>query len=252
MDRVLVLRTCDSDMRSYGGFQWPMSGRVSAPDWNPYPDCGGGLHGFLWGEGNFYLASPFTAAKWVVCSVDPAAIVDLQSKVKFPECEVIHVGDQESATNYVRNNGGADRKIIGLLFSGGDRCKVVCGQGSSIKGGAHSQLSGDHHCSIVGGPYSHIAGGQGSKLSGGYLANIIGGDHSKITGEDYSELRGGVCSVIQGGYRSVFEGGRRASFISYWWNLSESKKIRSEAVVGENGIRPYVRYTCIGGKWIEA
>jgi hypothetical protein len=49
--RALILRTCDKDMRSHGGFQWPRSGPVAAPDWRPVAECGGGLHGFLRGEG---------------------------------------------------------------------------------------------------------------------------------------------------------------------------------------------------------
>lgn len=50
--KVLVLRVCDVDGKSHGGFQWPESGPVAAPDWNPEPRCGGGLHGWLWGEGD--------------------------------------------------------------------------------------------------------------------------------------------------------------------------------------------------------
>ena len=29
---ALVLRTCDKNLQSRGGFQWPESGRVEAPD----------------------------------------------------------------------------------------------------------------------------------------------------------------------------------------------------------------------------
>ena len=50
-----VLRTSDKGLKSYEGFQWPRRGEVSAPDWDNSPDCGQGLHGALWGEGNGYL-----------------------------------------------------------------------------------------------------------------------------------------------------------------------------------------------------
>ena len=49
---VLILRTCNKDMTTYGGFKWPTSGEVVAPDWKPNAECGNGLHGLLWGEGN--------------------------------------------------------------------------------------------------------------------------------------------------------------------------------------------------------
>lgn len=46
-ETVLVLRTCAADLTSYGGFQWPESGPVESPDWNPIAECGNGLHGWL-------------------------------------------------------------------------------------------------------------------------------------------------------------------------------------------------------------
>lgn len=42
-DHVLILRTCDADMTSHGGFAWPEAGPVECPDWDPTPRCGGGL-----------------------------------------------------------------------------------------------------------------------------------------------------------------------------------------------------------------
>lgn len=40
-----MLRRSDCGM-SYGGFQWQQIGEwTTAPDWNPEPVCGGGLHG---------------------------------------------------------------------------------------------------------------------------------------------------------------------------------------------------------------
>ena len=50
-NEVLILRTCNADMTSYGEFVWPELGYVEAPDWEPTETCGNGLHGFLWGEG---------------------------------------------------------------------------------------------------------------------------------------------------------------------------------------------------------
>ena len=52
-DKVLILRSTGPDRKSHGGFQWPESGYVEAPDWDPDPSvsCGNGLHGLLWGQG---------------------------------------------------------------------------------------------------------------------------------------------------------------------------------------------------------
>ena len=45
----LFLRTVSADGSSYGGFKWPLKvgARVTCPDWNERPECGGGLHGLL-------------------------------------------------------------------------------------------------------------------------------------------------------------------------------------------------------------
>ena len=49
-DHVLVLRYLNSDATSYGGFQNPVEpgSVVTAPDWDPEPECGNGLHGWAW------------------------------------------------------------------------------------------------------------------------------------------------------------------------------------------------------------
>ena len=47
MAKVYVLRTCNPDLISHEGFQWPESGFVEAPDWEITGNCGNGLHGLL-------------------------------------------------------------------------------------------------------------------------------------------------------------------------------------------------------------
>ena len=95
-----VLRTCDADMSAYGGFVWPKSGYVECSDWNPEPVCGGGLHGLLGGQGDGALLNWGPYAVWLVVEVDE--YVDLGGKVKFPSGNVVHCGDQLSATDYMQ------------------------------------------------------------------------------------------------------------------------------------------------------
>jgi hypothetical protein len=52
----LMLRTCASGRKSYCGFQYPADREyVAAPDWNPEPICGGGLHGLLKADTWYWL-----------------------------------------------------------------------------------------------------------------------------------------------------------------------------------------------------
>src|SRR4029079_16222096 len=81
---VLVMRTCAADMSSHGGFVWPESGPVECKDWNKRAECGNGLHGLLWGSGQYGLLNWSADAKWLVVEVPADSIVDLDGKVKFP------------------------------------------------------------------------------------------------------------------------------------------------------------------------
>jgi len=120
MPKVLILRTCDENLRSYNNFQWPEAGPVHAPDWDPKPACGNGLHGFLWGEGKGDLANWSPTAKWLVVEVDAETIVDLDGKVKFPRGEVVFCGDRLGATSFISANGAQGRGIVGGTATAGD------------------------------------------------------------------------------------------------------------------------------------
>ena len=80
---VYVLRTCNANLTSYNGFRWPASGRVTAPDWKPVNNCGSGLHGLLWGEGDGSHLSLVADARWLVVGVAEDSLIDLYGKVKW-------------------------------------------------------------------------------------------------------------------------------------------------------------------------
>ena len=115
---VLVLRTCAADLTSYGGFRWPESGPVAAPDWDSRAECGRGLHGLLWGEGAGSLLSWEPTAKWLVVEVQADQIVDLGGKVKFPRGTVVHCGTRETATAFLAERAHG-RAIVGGTSTSG-------------------------------------------------------------------------------------------------------------------------------------
>ena len=91
---VRVLRTCNADGTSHGGFQWPLTegAVVECPDWKPTAECGNGLHGLLEGEGDWGLLNWEPDAKALVVEVEADAIVEIGAKVKFPRAVVRKVG----------------------------------------------------------------------------------------------------------------------------------------------------------------
>ena len=112
-----VLRTCNHDMTSRGGFVWSENGYVEAPDWIEDANPGHGLHGALWGEGNGALFSLAKDARWLVVEINH--YIDLGGKVKFRCGKVVFCGDQLGATEDIKNRGGRGA-VIGSTVTVGD------------------------------------------------------------------------------------------------------------------------------------
>ena len=128
--KVLVLRTSNADGTASNDFKWPEKGKVTCPDFEPTKECGHGLHGALWGEGDGSLFKWDEDAIWQVVEVNEADIIDLVGKVKFPSGNVIHSGDRLTATNLIMSvRPGV---VIGATVTGGSRATVTGGDGATV------------------------------------------------------------------------------------------------------------------------
>ena len=80
---VLLLRTCEADGGSYGGFKWPLTvgAEVSCPDWNPVAECGNGLHGLINGQGDWSLV-PITPGRKIIVFEAVGTVVKLSNGTK--------------------------------------------------------------------------------------------------------------------------------------------------------------------------
>ena len=130
-----MLRTTSPDGTSHGGFVWPESGPVSAPDWKPTANCGNGLHGLLDGVGAGSLLSWEPNARWLVVAVDDATVVDLGGKVKVPSGEVVFCGDRLGATAWLTEHGSAHLPVVGAVRSAGYRGTATAGHGGTATAG---------------------------------------------------------------------------------------------------------------------
>ena len=124
---ALVMRTCDAERQGYGGFQYPKRGAVSAPDWKQNNECGQGLHGWLWGEGDGALGDWSAEAVWLVLEVVSTSIVSLGGKVKFPGGTVVHCGNRDTASRFLVARGGDPTKVIGYTATAGDGGTATAG-----------------------------------------------------------------------------------------------------------------------------
>ena len=157
-----VLRTCAVDLISYNGFQWPESGYVEAPDWNPAPECGNGLHGFLWGEGNGGLADWSHDAKWLVVKVI-GDYVDLGGKVKFRAGEVVYCGDRIGATAKIVELGAKGAVIGGTATAGNDGTATAGYRGTATAGYRGTATAGEYGTATAG-EYGTATAGNGGTV----------------------------------------------------------------------------------------
>ena len=151
MTKALMLKTLTAEMKSYQGFKWPKKGVVKAPDWNPEPQCGGGLHGLPWGEGDGGLLDWRPNAVWLVAEYSESDAVDLSGKIKVPRCRVVHVGDRQTATEFLQNNGGICRMIAGGTATAGYEGTATVGyRGTATAGYEGTATAGDRGTATAG------------------------------------------------------------------------------------------------------
>ena len=126
---ILGLRTNAQNLRSHGGFQWPESGKVNAPDWSPAAECGNGLHFLKWGDGDVNLLhSPYDQkTKWLVISTPEKGAVDLNGKSKCEECEVVYCGEKQGAIDLLVAHAPAGTKIAYSTATAGTRGTATAG-----------------------------------------------------------------------------------------------------------------------------
>jgi hypothetical protein len=180
-DTALVLRTCNADGTSHGGFVWPneIGAIVEAPDWDPKPECGAGLHGLLDGWGNYGLLSDALNAKWMIVEVERAWCVDIDQKVKFPACKIVYIGDMAAAMTRM-----AEYQIKLLLRAAKDGLCTEIASGHSSRAtssgdSSRAASSGDSSSAASSGDYSSAAS-EGAKT----IAMVAGNGGRAKAGAD--------------------------------------------------------------------
>ena len=165
-EHVLVMRVCRADMTSRDGFRWPESGMVEAPEWKPTAECGHGLHGWLWGEGDITVADDLPhgqGARWLVVRVAAAEVVDLRGKVKFPRGEVVFVGEAHEAAYYLATHGAVGRAIIHGASSAGNGGTATAGyRGTATAGNGGTATAGNRGTATAGDEGTATAGDGGT------------------------------------------------------------------------------------------
>jgi hypothetical protein len=207
-ETALVLRCCNSDMSSKNGFVWPgVGGIATAPDWKDDGECGSGLHGWLYGQGDHNTSDYWNQidAKWLVVEVKFSSIRMLGGKCKFQRGKVVFIGTKSEAADYIVLNEpqAANVSVIGLI--------AECGEGGVLQGGALSVLTGGYSATMTGGNSATMTGGNSATMTGGYSAKMTGGNYATMIGGNYATMTGGHSAKMTGGESATMTGGESAT-----------------------------------------
>ena len=226
-DLVYVLRSCKSDGTSHGGFRWPDSGPVECPDWSPAAECGHGLHGLLWGIGDWGLtALSDPNSKWYVVAVPAETVVEIGGKVKFPRGEVVYSGGLPGALTLV-----AEKRLTHLAAKQPTASTTGDEAPASTTGDeAPASTTGDKAPASTTGfkaPASTTGGYAPASTTGGYAPASATSKHGRA-----------CCLGLNGRARA----GDLGSLILTRWDDTAGRYRHAVGYVGEGGIEANVWY----------
>jgi hypothetical protein len=175
----LILRVCRADMTSRNGFKWPEVGQeVVAPDWHKKAECGNGLHGWLYGQGDHSCAEYWQApnAKWLVLEADSDSIVMIGGKCKVPKAIVRFVGDVKSATDYLWEHEPRSRdvEVIGA-------CRADKREGAQVRVGALGTATAGALGTATAGYSGTATAGYSGTATAGYSGTATAGLYGAIS-----------------------------------------------------------------------
>jgi hypothetical protein len=227
-ETALVLRVTKCDGTSYGGFQWPLEAgaEVVAPDWKANEECGNGLHGWLYGNGDYSAGGIQDDSQWMVVEVVLADVVMLGGKVKFPRCALRFVGDRKSATDYLIANEPRANGVIGASVTvGDDQCAQVGAFGFAT--------AGDRGTATAGYSGTATAGDRGTATAG-YSGTATAGYSGTATAGDRGTATAGYSGTATAGYSGEIH-------IRYYDRANDRMRTRV-GYIGEHGLKANTPY----------
>jgi len=255
---MLILRTCKTDGSSPSsearGFKWPteVGAHIVAPDWSPEPVCGGGLHGWAWGQGSATVFCNDPDALWIVFEAPDIAVVDFDGKVKAKEATIQFAGPQKDATDFLIAHTPTDKAgpVIGACLSVGDNQMVAVGDlGTATAGFEGKATAGDLGKATAGDLGTATAGVKGN-ASAGYLGTATAGNYGKATAGvkgkatagDHGTATAGNRGNASAGVKGTTQAGIRGEIHVRWWDARTDRFRTLVGYIGEDGLEADIPY----------
>jgi hypothetical protein len=211
----LVLRTCRADLTSSNSFQWPGVGEeASAPDWRKDANCGHGLHGWLYGQGDHDCSSFLDAdSKWLVVEVVSDEIVMLGGKCKFPRGTVRFVGDRVDATDYLlaHEPRAAACSVIGANRTVGDNQPVDVGALGCATAGTRGTATAGTRGTATAGTRGTATAGYCGTATAGHCGTATAGTCGTATAGYCGTATAGTCGTATAGDSGTATAGTRGT-----------------------------------------
>ena len=168
MPTTIVIKSVSTDLTTRNGeFQYPESGLVEAPDWNPRPLCGGGLHGLRVGDN--YPGYWYDDGKYLALEVDSADIVDLNGKCKFPKANVVYVANSMlELSHWLQKNGRIGPWYRGIVVVGDNETAHAGVGGTATAGDRGTATARRYGTATAGDEGTATAGDRGTATAGRY------------------------------------------------------------------------------------
>jgi hypothetical protein len=249
------LRTNDENNQAYKGFQYPTKGRVECLKWDPSPTCGNGLHFLAWGAGSAELLTHPDKDNWQVVRALTSEVVDLQGKAnKAPWVEVVHQGNQLTATNYLAKKlpkghtqpvhyGTATAGNYGTATAGNYGTATAGNYGTATAGHSGSTLAKYNGTATAGYNGTATAGNYGTATAG-HSGTATAGYSGTATAGNYGTATAGYSGTATAGYYGTATAGHYGTLrIKYY---ARGRYRWAIAYVGEGGILPNTAYKVDG------
>ena len=240
-----ILKTIKRDFTAYKGFKWAetVGATVTAPDWKPTQECGNGLHGWLNGVGDGSIGHISDDCIWMVLETE--SYIDLQDKVKFESCTILHIGTQLSATKFLR---GLVPFVVGMIGENVvDERYATAGEGGTATAGNYgTATAGNYGTATAGDRGTATAGdrgtataGEGGTATAGYRGTATAGDRGTATaGEGGTATVGDEGTATAGDQGTATAGYEGIIQLKYW----ESRWKLKIGYIGEEGLLPDTPY----------
>ena len=212
---VLVLKVVGPGGESHGDFVWPLAvgAIVEAPDWNPEPRCGNGLHGWLWGAGDLSAAGGRPEAEesaWLVLAVEAKSIVELDGKVKFPRCRIAARGDKTAMANIIAAHRppNTPMPMFGQAAAG-FRGQAAAGEAGQAAAGEAGQAAAGFRGQAAAGFLGQAAAGFLGQAAAGSYGQAAAGSYGQAAAGEAGQAAAGFLGQAAAGFRGQAAAGFR-------------------------------------------